>query len=316
MLLRRALLCLSPLALVVLAASAGCGDDDVDTSVSPDTACTSAANAICDKLQECAPFLITVGFASRDACVDRFKINCTSGFSAPGTSATPTRLQQCSTDARGATCEDIVSRTLPESCRTVPGSLQDGNVCGNDAQCANKLCRVAKGSTCGACSSLGAAGAACESDGDCDYGLQCFDKKCLSRGRAGAACSATAPCIGTLGCVNGVCATPLAAGAACTFKVGENSCDAGKGFYCNPTTSTCTQISTAGPGGQCEFGLKGITACTSGSECKIPVGQTTGTCAAAAADGATCNDDTGPKCLAPARCAAGICTIADPSKCK
>jgi hypothetical protein len=46
------------------------------------------------------------------------------------------------------------------------------------------------------------------------------------------------------------------------------------------------------------------------------VGSTTGTCEAAAADGATCSDTTGPKCMNPAFCnAGGTCQISDPSSC-
>jgi hypothetical protein len=304
-------------ALAVVGVITACGDDDSESTsiVSPEDACDDAANALCDKLQECAPFFITIAFPNRDACVTRFKINCPTSFNAPGTSANPLQLSQCASAAKTALCEDILARKPPESCRTALGKLPDGNVCGHNAQCSGKLCRIAKGSTCGACSSLGAAGTACEREDECDYGLDCVDKKCLARGLKGASCSATAPCVATFGCVNGVCSPPLASGAACEFKKDENPCDGAKGFYCSPRTRTCTQFSTATPGGQCELSLQNITVCTAGSECKIGVGATTGPCEAAAADGAACNESTGPKCQGPARCAGGVCTITDPSKC-
>lgn len=304
--------------LVAGVVAPACGDDDGSSSsniVSAEDACDDAANALCDKILECAPFYLSLSFSNRDACVARFKINCPTSFNAPGTSATPLQLSQCASAAKTALCEDILARKPPEACRTVAGKLPDGNVCGHNGQCTNKLCRIAKGSTCGACSSLGGAGSACEREEECDYGLDCIDKKCFARGLKGASCSATAPCVGVFGCVNGICSPPLAAGAACEFKRDENPCDGAKGFYCSPRSKTCTQISTAPPGGQCELSLQSVTVCTAGSECKIGVGATTGPCEAAAADGAACNESTGPKCQGPARCAGGVCTITDPSKC-
>jgi hypothetical protein len=308
----RAILAGLSVSFVVIA----CSGNDGDASISPETACSDAASALCDKVQECAPFFSTALFADRAACVARFKINCATSFTATGTSATPARAAQCATDARGATCEDILGRTPPDSCRTVAGTLADGAVCGHDAQCANKLCRIPGGSACGACSSLGIAGGACNQQEDCDYGLTCVSNKCIAYAKAGTACSATQPCLPTLGCNNGTCGPPLAAGAACTFKVGENPCDAVKSFYCHPKDKVCAQIGTAPPGGQCEFSLDKITTCTGGAECKIGAGSTTGPCVAAASDGATCNDTNGPKCLAPARCSGGVCTITDPATCK
>jgi hypothetical protein len=293
-----------------------CGEDEAVPAVSPEVACDEAASALCDKFQECAPFLTSSLFVDSASCAARFKINCASSFSATGTSATPERTQQCARDARAATCEDLLGRNSPESCRTVAGTLEDGAVCGHDAQCKNKLCRVAKDSTCGACSSLGAAGAACERAEDCDNGLTCVDSKCIAYGKTGHACSATQPCLPTLACNNGVCAAPLAAGGACTFKLGENPCDAAKGLYCHPKSNVCAAIETAAAGGTCELSLEKITACTAGSQCKIAKGSTTGPCVAPAADGASCNDENGPKCIAPARCTGGVCTIADPAKCK
>jgi len=306
----------SRLAVPVVVVVVACGGTDGDASISPDTACNDAASALCDKVQECAPFLSTVLFTDRDSCVSRFKINCASSFNATGTSATPERVAKCARDARTTSCEDILGRTLPETCRTVPGALEDGAACGHDSQCKNRLCRIGTNSACGACSSLGAAGAACERQEDCDYELTCVDKKCVAYAKAGTACSPTQPCHPTLSCSGGVCAIPLAAGAACTFKVGENPCDALNGQYCHPRNSVCTAIGTAPAGGQCELSLEKVTSCTGGSECKIPQGSTTGPCVAPAGDGAACNDESGPKCVGPARCTNGVCTITDPATCK
>lgn len=309
---RRAAFAVSVLSAVVVA----CSGTEGDASIRPETACDDAATAICDKLEECAPFLSATLFTDRAACAARFTINCASSFTANGTSATPDRAAQCARDVRSATCADALGRALPETCRTLPGALDDGTPCGHDAQCKNRLCRLAQGSPCGACSSLGVAGGACERQDDCEHGLTCVDQRCIAYAKLGNACSAKQPCLPTLGCNAGVCAEPLAAGVACTFKLNENPCDAVKGFYCHPRDGVCVAIGTAPPGGQCELSVDKVTACTGGAECKLAAGASTGPCVAPAADGAACSDGDGPKCVGPARCTNGVCTITDPASCK
>lgn len=305
--------------LAVSAVIVACSSDDDDAaSVSPEEACDSAATALCDKIKECAPFLSTIGFSDPAQCVAQFKQKCASGFTAPGTSATPAKLATCAADARAATCEAILGRELPESCRTVPGALADGAVCGHDAQCKGKLCRPSNaGNNCGVCSALAAAGGACERDEDCDHALKCETntKRCVAFGKAGNACGANQPCLPNLGCNNGVCAAPLAAGAPCVPKAGENPCDQAKGEWCHATRKVCSPVLTAGPGGACGIS-EDLTACTGGGHCRTEPGKFTGACVAPAADGATCDDTSGPKCLVPARCSGGVCTIFDPATCK
>ena len=227
---------------------AACSGDDGSARISGETACNDAASSLCDKIGECAPFFLTVGFTDRAQCIARFKGTCTTSFSAPGTSATPDRYAQCARDVKTAACADILGRTYPEACRPTAGTLADGAPCGTNAQCKNKLCRVPLEATCGACSSLGAAGADCERDDDCDWSLECVGKKCLAKGKEGFACSAGAPCSGTLACNAGVCAQPLGAGATCTFRQNENPCDGAKGSFCHPVTKVCTQIEAAKAG--------------------------------------------------------------------
>lgn len=292
-----------------------CSGDTENVSVSAETACNDVATALCEKIESCASLLSKVVYADKETCIARNKINCVSSFDAPGTSATPSRASQCARDAKSASCDDLLGRTPPESCRTLPGTLDDGAACGHDAQCKNKLCRLADSSSCGACSSLGGPGATCERDDECDYGASCVGGKCATRGKVGAACSDSAPCLATLTCVGGVCAAPLTAGAPCTFKASENACDQINGYYCHPKTNVCTAFGTAPPGGQCEFTADKAVVCTA-SDCKRASGEQTGSCIAPAADGAACDDAAGPKCMAPARCTKGVCTITDPATCK
>ncbi len=299
---------------LVLACS---GDDDAPANVSPQQACDSAARALCDKIEACAPFYVDLQYGDPATCISRFMINCTSSFSAPGTSATPNKLSQCASDFGTVSCDDVLRRKYPSSCTTQPGTLADGAACGHDAQCVGRLCRKTGEATCGACSAIGAAGATCAEDEDCDVGLTCIEDKCVKYREAGESCSDTQPCAATLVCSGGSCALPLAAGAACkATSFADNDCDGVKGLYCDTPSKTCTKIGVASAGEKCGLIDGKPVVCTNGAECQIPTLGSQGTCQAAAADGAACNDRDGPYCQDPARCQNGICTITDPATCK
>lgn len=304
----------SIIALVLVA----CSGDDGTASISPEAACDDFAKSYCGKVDQCAPLFVKLGFGDAATCEQRFKINCASSFSANGTSATPARASQCATEIKSLTCDDALGRKLSGSCIPEPGTLADGTACGNDTQCKGKLCRQSGASVCGACSTLGAAGAACERNEDCGPELGCAGKKCVAFGKAGTACSATQPCLGTLSCNKGTCAQPLAGGAACepTLDQSQNPCDALKGFFCHGLTRVCTAVGTAAAGAPCGLIDNTFVLCTGGGHCKTPPGSPSGTCLAPAADGSACDDVNGPKCVAPARCVGGVCQISDPAACK
>jgi hypothetical protein len=303
---------------IVAVALVACSGDEAGASISAQAACDDAAKAYCAKVEECAPFFVKLGFGDVATCEQRIAINCVPGFSATGTSATPSRLSQCATDVKALPCDDVLGRNLPASCRTEPGTLSDGAPCGVDAQCTGRLCRQSSNGTCGACSTLGAGGATCERDEDCDTGLACAEKKCVTLAKAGSPCTLTSPCVRSLSCNEGTCAVPLAGGAACEPSTvdGQNPCDGGKGFFCHPQTKVCTSIGTAAAGGACGIVDQSFVICTNGGHCKTGTPPTSGTCLAAAADGAACDDTNGPKCIGPARCVGGVCKITDPASCK
>jgi hypothetical protein len=305
-------------ASIVAIVLVACSGDDAGASISAEAACDDASKAYCAKINECAPFFVTLAFGDVATCEARIKIDCVPGFSANGTSATPSRLSQCATDVKALACDDTLARNLPVSCHTEPGALADGAPCGVDAQCKGKLCRQSSGNTCGACSTIGAGGAACERDEDCDSSLGCVDKKCVTFAKAGSPCTATSPCVRSLSCNKGTCAVPLSGGAACEPNTDQsmNPCDASKGFFCHPTTKVCTAIKTAGAGAECGIVNQDLVICTGGAFCKPGTPPTKGTCLAAAADGAACDDTNGPKCVGPARCIGNVCKITDPSSCK
>jgi hypothetical protein len=309
---RSLLASLSGVLVTVVACS---GDDGAAAGVTAEQACDSAARAICEKLQECAPAFVRFEWGDTARCSSRFKINCASAFTAAGTSATPSALSQCGAAINTATCDDVLRRKYPAPCGTEPGKLADGAPCGHDAQCVGRLCRTPEGHACGACSALGAAGASCGRDEDCDRGLACAGAKCVKYREAGESCGRNEPCAPTLACTEGKCAVALGAGARCARPIGEfeNACDLAKGYYCD-ATGTCATIGTADAGEKCGIVDAKLVFCAAKGSC-VPT-TLSGTCQAPAADGATCNDFAGPKCLAPASCVNGICTITDPATCR
>ena len=298
-------------ALFAIACSSSSG-----SSVSNDQAAADVAKAFCQKFQSCAPLYIQVSYGDEATCETRFKLAVAPTLTANGTGATTGQYESCSSELANASCDDMLSRNFPQSCRTVAGSLGDGTACGVDAQCKGKLCRLADNSNCGACSTIGAGGAACTSDSECDYGLTCANKVCVQYGAAGASCDTTHPCKPTLACNNGTCATPGEAGAACPM-LGGGGCDTLKGLYCN-ASKVCASVATGNAGQACGYDVSAATytVCTASGTCKLNTGSTAGTCMAPAADGAACDTTNGPSCTPPATCSGGVCKIADPSTCK
>lgn len=273
------------------------------------------SKAFCQKFSSCASAFVQSQYGDEATCEARFKLSVLPSLTATGTGATATQYESCAGDLGGTSCEDLLDRNLPKSCQTVAGTLADGSPCGVDAQCTNRLCRIANGQTCGVCSSLAAAGGACTADSQCDVGLKCSSGSCVAFGAAGASCNDTHPCKATLYCNDaGTCAAPGEAGAACT-TVGLVGCDLLAGLWCAPS-KVCTKLDSAAAGKPCGLIDSNYTICTGGSTCRMATGQVSGTCEAPAADGAACDDAKGPTCLAPATCANGLCRIDDATACK
>jgi len=282
--------------------------------VSADQAASDVSKALCARYEACAPLFVQVTYGDTATCEARFKLSVTPTLTATGTGATPGQYESCSADLAAATCDQLLSRNLPQSCQTVAGTITDGTACGVDSQCTNKLCRKGDSATCGVCSSLAAAGGACVVDGDCSPNLNCTNKVCTTYGAAGASCDVTHPCDVTLTCTGGKCATPAEAGGTCA-GLGQGGCDSLKGLFCN-ASSVCAQIATANAGQPCGLVNGVYTACSAGGFCKGSTGVTPGTCEATVADGAACDVINGPPCLSPAICTSGVCKITDPTSCK
>jgi hypothetical protein len=292
--------------LLLLVAGLGCSCG----SVSADEACASWTTAYCERINSCMPVAIVVAFGDVATCVTRSRLTCPPVFDVAGSSLTPQGLDDCAKALPAASCEELISHNPPAACRPKPGTLVNGTACGIDNQCQSGYCKT--NGLCGVCSGRATAGGSCEQQDDCDYGLYCASKLCVAPAGPGATCDQGHPCRTDLSCVGGTCATPLAPGAKCDPLKAE--CEEAKGYFCTPKSQVCAAAKQAKAGEACGVLEDGYGACVSGGFCKMA--GLSGSCVAAAADGATCSDTAGPHCQSPATCVNGLCKLDDPSTCK
>ena len=292
-------------------------DAGSDAGVDPAQACADLASATCKKLQACAPLFVATSFGDVASCSARAATSCRAALAAKGTSASPAHHEACGRAIDGESCNDVFAGNTPSACAIAPGALADGAACGEDAQCASAFCGgKAAGKYCGTCASAPAAGAPCNG-GRCGPSLACgANGTCVKPGGDGASCDANTPCESTLSCGGGKCATPLASGATCDPKQTTTpGCQATAGLYCNALTTKCEAVTIASTNELCGVVHGKLAFCSALGHCRIPANTVQGVCIAAAADGAACNDTSGPSCMAGAHCVNAVCTPDDPAAC-
>lgn len=281
-------------------------------------ACGAFGKALCAKINECAPFLITVVYGDIAACEARASLGCEASADAPGVAATPADLKACVAAFPAAACNDALGNNLPDACQLAPGMLKDGAACGDDLQCESTYCKEAMNSSCGTCAPEVQAGAACVENADCAKGLVCpaSSKVCTAPGTMGDACDVNKVCQPLLACRGGTCQAPLKLGDACDAQVQQTlpECDVAHGDYCDFLSSKCVKLPTAKAGQDCGVVGASFVLCVAGSTCSAS-GLMKGTCIAPIADGGAC-DVANPKCTTPAQCIGGVCAIEDPAACK
>jgi hypothetical protein len=306
----------------LLACSSSGGTGDGGSSVSAAQASSDAASAFCARVQACAPAYVQLEWGDVTTCATRSAAELAGTLAATGTSDTASQFEACAKALPGFSCDDVLGHGIPAPCRSTPGSLANGAACGDDSQCSGGHCNIPELHTCGLCTTLAAAGASCNTDDDCDYGLQCAAGVCVAPVASGGACDAsTHPCLPTLVCSSGTCATPSAAGASCNPSATQDTCDELHGVFCDTATGKCIDGTFAQAGGACGVVSGTLTLCAAAPgvtayECKgLSATSATGTCQAPAADGSTCNATTGAFCLPPSVCVSGVCAVDDPSAC-
>ncbi len=305
------------LAFVVVGCSGSTGSiggSDSGAAVTPDQAATDVANAYCDRAQACAPAYVTISFGDVGTCATRLKATLLPGIGAMGSTETPAQYEACAAVVPNATCDDLLTRSLPAPCQPIPGTLATGAACAVDGQCASTHCGLPANAACGTCVALGNAGATCNTDSDCQDGMTCQSSACVAYGAENATCDTTHPCRPDLGCKSGACTMPSAVGTACQSGA---ECDNLHGVFCNPVSMMCENVSFAGPNAPCGLVSNQLVVCTGpGSLCNGETAPSyTGSCVPYAEDGAACDATKGPLCNAGAVCANGRCAVPDPAQC-
>jgi hypothetical protein len=305
---------------VVLAAIAGCSSGASGSAVTAAQACGDFADAKCQKLQSCAPFLVQRDFGDLATCAARFQLVCPSGVAENGSTAMPGAVDTCARAFEAESCSaffaDYASSDNPPAC-ALSGSLPFGAACADDDQCASAFCRKVVPKGCGVCATRSPEGGACGSSSDCEpTGLTCVGGSCIPMAVLGAACDPTTqPCGPLLYCpISGACVALLGPGGTCDPNVGPE-CDSNRAIYCN-LISICTQTQIAAVGDPCGSTADGaVTLCAASGFCLTGGVSTSGMCEAAAPEGAACDVVAGPNCMPPAACLDNVCTIFNPATC-
>jgi hypothetical protein len=292
----------------------GGGDAPMETApLTADQACGQMAQAMCARLNDCAPPALPLFYVDMSTCLDRVKLGCTKDQEAADITRTPDDIAACAAALPAASCDDLISKVLPAACQNKPGTRLAGEGCGSSLQCVTTHCEL--GDTgCGTCAARAAANGNCTTDDGCTVGLVCANKKCVAPGAVGAACSDNNPCRGSLNCSTqtSMCETLQPAGTLCGGDHGV--CDIYHGAACNifkaQANQDCETLSVATGGNPCGIVNGGLTLCVLNNSCTALVN---GVCPNPAMDGQTC--DSNVHCVPPASCVNGLCRFPSVASC-
>ncbi len=311
----------------------GCGD----SGVSADSACTVLAQAQCSRRQVCADTVASQGgtatypdgvyvlknYGDMATCLARQKLACMNSVSAPGTGTSPGQLEKCAAEFATWSCVDLFDNGAnpPPDC-ALPGKLPNGAVCAFAGQCASRFCSGTKNAACGTCADQPIDGTSCATSG-CAPGQSCKtessgDMLCRDRLALGdvtctsdTVCDAFSSCVGASASdptKTGVCtASSTSVEAACG---GTNpGCVGDLGLACLGAAGakTCETIAYVHAPAACATLPDASRADCVAGDCFTPSApatttDTNATCLAKVQEGAACDSQVGPLCLAPARC--------------
>jgi len=304
------------------------------SSTSPTQACADISNAVCAKIEACAPAAISAIYGDTTTCATRTASTCNAALALKNTGDEAGNVEDCSKAYGSLSCTDALGNTLPKECAHKPGPLGDGTTCGTAGQCKSGVCQFDT-TGCGKCIEPVAAGSNCTATSDCQSGLVCAPSSdtaavCIAPAGNGGTCSTklpVVPCQAGLVCDNGKCAAPLAAGSACDPTVQPTLCDQANGYFCTPRGTRCILAIAATTGQACGYDVQtgDYSYCAGSGFCGNVDAQTgMGTCVAPAPDNGACDLAKGPLCTPPAACVlapvdggtAGTCTVKDPASCQ
>ncbi|HVR62072.1 MAG TPA: hypothetical protein VMU50_09245, partial [Polyangia bacterium] len=280
---------------------AGAPDTGGSGGVSLDAALTAYAQAVCNRLQACAPRRVIGIYGSLAVCQARVKLFAQSVNALSSTGWTIAAVSACAVGYGNQSCADFDDGLTPPAC-VHPGTRAAGQGCRSGDQCgANLRCNSAAFPACGQCAPRLTAGGACLSDSDCVVGLICGgNMQCVAPRDVGLACDAkTAPCRESLSCRATICAAPGAVGTACAD---HEDCDERNGVLCDFTTQRC---GTANAAATCNSGAADGTINYCGDNGACPAMG--GACIASGGDNQACAAG-GPFCRFPFVCVGGVCS--------
>ena len=285
-----------------------------DLAITALQACNDYIVAYCQKLESCAPLLITTQFGDVTTCTTRLQLVCALGTTPTGAGPMPTAIETCVADLTSTSCDDVFAAVLPASCASATGTKMNGTGCGDASECQSGFCGKPDNMACGTCGPKPTTGSDC-SHIPCGDGFVCSAANlCVAKGLVSASCQTDSDCIASLSCegahgtTSGTCQRRLTAGVTCDSTTQTTpGCDTLNGLFCNPATKVCQTLGLAGAGQVCGINNGGYSVCTASAYCRTS--GLSGTCVATAADGAACNATNGPMCLPPANCVNGVCVL-------
>ncbi len=292
--------------------------------VTVETAPNDFATAACDKLNSCAPTVVSLAFGDVATCKTRGAISTQLSLKAPGVSVTSAELSACLSAFESASCTDVLSSSSSASkACAFKGTLADGAACGSGFQCKSGSCRFlfldAPGAAaCGTCKATVALDGDCAA-ANCEPGLYCDGSKCKAFGKGGESCDGSKTLCGSgTACVNGKCSFPLLENGDCTASRG--ACDVMSGLTCAPNadlvTYKCTKLTLASLNQDCGVVSGKYVSCTGGTYCAGATATTAGKCKATPKEPDDCSESN--TCLTPAACnmVTKKCEVFDPASCK
>jgi len=268
---------------------------------SADDGCEELAVATCRSMSACMPFVFAVGWGNDRSCVERSKRGCTATSSLPGVTNAAKRNRADAARLAHRSCEWLEGRSPGPRLDNDAGTLDQGDPCRNNLQCATSYCQKAPGAACGHCAFTAKEGESCTEADQCGPGKVCSlcgvaasSTTCLSTRKKSEPCRCSSDCDPNLQCSDGVCAPTGRKGDACSDA---HPCDAWGGLFCR-SSGVCEEYRIVAAGEACDV-LGGIV-CSGGNEC------VQGRCVAQEAAPCTLDRD----CLPSQICAEGLCVAA------
>lgn len=260
-------------------------------------ACSRLAEAMCARVDGCAPFLAQTTLGRGAACIRALADRCQLAAGLGGSQRTPESMDACAESVKASTCDAFLG-SFPEPCEPPAGTLSAGSTCAFDEQCATTFCARAPDVACGVCLPAPRAGEPC-SFAACARGLVCTSANlCAKPGRVGDACGPNEPCARLAFCDGSVCAPRRKVGEGCA---GFGQCDAFGETAC-AANSICIATRVARKGEACDLTANALVLCEAPYRCIDD------RCAEAKPEGATCGSAGSHECAGfESECIRGRC---------